>query len=252
MVGDDLEGVSMLSSIFIPACGNSVVYKEVVIVLFEVNVRFQVDVVLGWTGKRLTGTFFLFSRLSAGKILVGGFIGDEFPCTLWRKDFHVIDFDLERPSLHAILPRVLALPDTSLQVHLGTLVQVLVANFGEFSPGHTSMPFGVFLFLTAFVLSPSLGGCDREVYNGDSVRCVADFRLLPQVSDQYYFVDSHRCLLILKLNLLPEGVGELYHRERPGHSGSTIKRTLGRGKKLTSKARIFNNFSPSTDSLQSI
>ncbi len=107
-----------------------------------------------------------------------------------------VDDDFSGVALDAVFFPLAGL-QLAFDVDLRTLTQVFASDFGNFAEHRYTVPFGLFDFLTALLVSPLFAGCQTQVGHGVTVRQVANFGILAACTDQYDFVNptGHNVLL---------------------------------------------------------
>ena len=113
------------------------------------------------------------------------------------EELHGVRDHLCRVLLFALFVGPLAGLETTLDVALPTLLEVLAAQFAELSPDDDAVPLGAFLLLVAGLVRPGLAGRDVEVRDCLPGRREADLRVLAEVTDENDLVDSACHVLLL-------------------------------------------------------
>ena len=106
------------------------------------------------------------------------------------KHAEVTGDDLETCALLAFFVLPFARLNTPFDKDEGTLLQVLLRDFGLFAPDDNLVPLGALLALAVFVFVGFVGG-DGEIRHGLTTACVASFGIAAKTTDEDHFIYGH-------------------------------------------------------------
>ncbi len=90
----------------------------------------------------------------------------------------------------ALLILPLACPNLAFDVNLGTFSQVLGGNFSQAAKHRHTMPLSAIFLFAGLLVLPRFAGRHAQVGDGVATGHVFSFRIVAEISDEYYFIDS--------------------------------------------------------------
>jgi hypothetical protein len=135
------------------------------------------------------------------------------------QDFHFSCYHLGGVLFLAILTFPTASLETTLDIDLTALPQVLVTDLRQLTPHNNAMPLCFFLAI-AGIVGPILIGCHVEIGNSGSTRGVSQFWVCPDISNENYLVHTSAChteppLNYQKQQFTDHGTIPLYVKSQP-------------------------------------
>src|SRR5262245_30665286 len=99
------------------------------------------------------------------------------------QELHLGGGDFEAHAVVALAVRVLFLPQATFEVNLAAFGEVLIGQFSLAIPERHAKPGRIVIILARHVVLASLGGRNRYIANGRSLRRVSHLRVASQISD---------------------------------------------------------------------
>src|SRR5467141_1700293 len=101
---------------------------------------------------------------------------------------HAVGDDFGGGALLALLILPLARAQGSFDVDLRAFLQVFAGDLGEAAEEHHAVPLGAFLFFSARLVLPGVGGGDRNVGDRSAFGVVTRLGIAPEVAYENHFV----------------------------------------------------------------